>query len=924
MKRLSTSLRLLKDFVSLMPLSLTFRQEIIVHHTHYYFAETIQEDAEKLRAMHTSEIADLIATHDSDLAASNSRIEEAEARLEEHLAQSVRDIEEAKRVATLSSAEEAKATLNFQLEMNAAALEGVERQLAEERSSGLDAASRIRNLRSECSSLQHLLSEANQSHTVILRKSDEDHLIERENAIATKDQEILALHGEIELLRTSHRDQVDEAKSAAREQDSAFQSELAALREKFDNLDAHRQSDSTTHNEDLKSKDQEINALGRVIEDLQNLTQQTHEKKEKAVDEAKIDLIKEHDKIVLDLHRKHREAIDGMVQTHEEELKTHRKEQSTSMDTVTELKNSLELSERDLEAAKVATAEASETVHALNLKVHALESERDEAQAGKSSTDDALRQSSSEILNLKKSLDTIGSDSQTKDDQHQLAIKKLKDELDSTAKALEDKTIEGSSYSETLAHELKVLRQSHNVDMEDMKTKSKAALQDLQNTYDDLLGTSSRAEKENSVNLEKVKTEHREALTKHAQDIEDLKTTHLNEMDELKSQAELHRSQDRQSINSSHAEKTAKAEKKYQRDIDELQQQHEKRYISLRNELETAERAKSLEAQTAHVTALSDLLSQLQHLRELLAEAEEQLRILKETQDDGSCAAKVEDLNSQLEKAEAEAAQAKEQVTNLVAAAEEASKALADTTESDRLRQEMSELTRQHAAELSKIQENIELESERREKERKQGAEVRDRLVAESERLRHELLDTIAIAKEHQAAMHVSAGMLQDANQKLSTSRHVADRHKSEHRKGLEELKAAQTQIEELKSAHSRMEAERSPNLSQEFEALKVDLAAEQERSTKLEARLRETQETHSTRTREMEAALKVTTAELVELKTERPNGSAIAASPAFKSGLRSSRWAVADNDEGLDDPKEGEELGSLIEGNVGFLTPVL
>ena len=873
--------------------------------------------------MHTSEVADLIATHDSDLAASNSRIDEAEARLKDHLAQSVRDIEEAKRVATLSSAEESKATLNSQLENNAAALAGLERQLAEERSSGLDAASRIQNLRSELSSLQVLLSEANQRHTDSLRKSDEDHLIElieRENAIATKDQEILALRGEIELLRTSHRDQVDKAKFTASEQSSALQSELAALREKCDNLDAHRQSASTTHTEDLKSKDREINDLGRVIEDLQNLTQQTHEMKEKAVDEAKIDLIKEHDKIVLNLQQKHREAIDGMAQAHEEELEIHRKEQSTSMDTVTELKNSLELSERDLKATKVAATEASETVHALDLKVRALESERDEAQAGKSSTDDALQQPSSEILNLKKSLDAIGSDSQNKDDQHQLAIKKLKDELDSTAKALEDKTIEGSSYSETLAHELKVLRQSHNVDMEDMKTKSKAALQDLQNTYDDLLETSSRAEKENSITLEKVKTEHREVLNKHAQDIENLKIAHLNEMDALKSDAEAQRSQDRQSINSS-AEKAEKAEKKYLRDMDELQQRHEQRCISLRNELETAEQAKSLEAQTAHDTVLSDLRSQLQHHKELLAEAEEQSRILKETQDDGSCAAKVEALNSQLEKAEAEASQAKEQVTNLVAAAEEASKALPDTTELDRLRQEMSELTRHHAAELSKIQENIELESEKREKERKQGAEVRDRLVAESERLRHELLDTIAVAKEHQTAMLVSAGMLQDANQKLSTSRHVADRHKSEHRKGLEELKAAQTQIEALKAAHSRTEAERSPNLSRESEALKVDLAAERDRSAKLEERLRETQEMHSTRIREMESALKVTTAELVELKTERPNGSAIAASPAFKSGLRSSRWAVKDNDENLnDDPKEGEKLGSLIESNVGFL----
>lgn len=868
--------------------------------------------------MHISEVADLTATHKIDLAASNSGLDEAKARLEERLTLSVKDLEEAQR------AEEAKTRLEAQLEKHATALKGLERQLVDERSRGLDAASRIQNLQSELSGLQDLLSETNQKHTDILRKRDEDHFVENEKAIAIKDQEISELHGEIELLRTTHSSQVKDAEYAAMEQSSALQSELAVLREKFDNLEAHWRSDSTTHNESMKTKDQEIKALGRVVEDLQDLTQQTREAKEKAIDETKLDLIEEHDQIVSGLHRKHRKAIDAIAGAHEEELEKYQTHHSISMDknesTVAILKNSLDLSESALEATKVASREASETVDALNLKVRALESERDEAQAGKISLDDALRQSSSEILSLKKTLETFGSESRNKDEQHQLAIKKMKDEVESIAKALED---EGSSYTEARAEELNGLRQSHAVDMEEMEGRSKVALQDLQTTYDDLLATSSRAQKEHSNNLEKVKAGHREALGKHVQDLEDLKKSHSKDMDESKAHAERHRSQDRLTISSSHAEKTAKAEKKYQRDIDELQQQHEKRYISLRNELEAVEREKTLQARTAHDTALSDLQSQLQHHKDLLAEAEEQSRMLKETQDDGSCAAKLEELNSRLEKAQAEAAQAKADVERLVAAVEEASKALPDTTESDRLRQEIFELTKQHAAEISKTQANIELENERREKERKQGAEVRDRLVAESERLRHELLDTIEMAKEHQGAMHVSAGMLQDANQKLSTARHVADRHKNEHRKGLEELRAAQNQIEELKSTHAHMEAKSSPDVSQEFEVLKVDLAAEREHSAKLEERLHEAQAMHTTRIREMESALKVTTAELVELKTERPNGSAVSASPAFKSGLRSSRWAVMDNDQSQDgDEKEGEELGSFIDGNVGFLAP--
>lgn len=916
-----TTQRLRKHHASELA-NLTVCHDVQVNHTHKALAEKDQEDAEKLRAMHSSEVAELIATHQLELAAADSRLDDAEARLQEHLAQSVRDVEEAKRVVALSSAEETKATLNRQLEKHATAIETLERQLSDERSSGVDAASRIQNLLSELSGLQDLLSETNKSHTGILRKRNEDHVMEKENFIATKDREISELHREAELLQTTHNSQLEETKSTAMEQCSALQSELVALRKELDNLEVDRQADSTTHNENMESKDREIHALGKIIEDLQNLTQHTNEAKEKAIDEVKLNLIMEHNKIVSDLHRNQREAIDAMALAQE----TRRKDQSISLERaeskVIELKNLLELSESALEAAEATSEEASETVNALELKVRALESEREEAEAGKASMDKALRQRSSEFSDLKKALETLRSESQSKDEQHQSVIKELRIELDSTTKALENKSIERSSHSEKPAEELDAIRQSHALDMEEIQKSSNGAFQELQNTYNNLLVTSRRAEEEHSIDLEKAKSELKDVLDKHAQDLENLKTTHSKDMDELKFQAERHRSQDRQSINSSHAEKTAKAEKKYQRGIDELQQQHEKRYISLRDELEREELEKTLLTQTAHETSLSALQSQLQHYKELLAEAEEQLRLVKESQSDRSIL-EFEELNSQLEKAQAEAAQAKGEVTYLVAAAKEASDALSDTMELDPLRQDISELMKHHAAEISKIQENMELDGDKREKERKQGAEVRDRLVAESERLRHELLDTIQMANEHQTAMLVSAGMLQEANQKLSTARHVADRHKSEHRKVLEELRAAQGQIEELKSARLQMEAVRSPDVIQEFEALKVDLAAARENNAKLEERLREAQAMHATRIREMESALKVTTAELVELKTERPNGCAVAASPAFKSGLRSSRWAIMDNDENLDgDTKEGEELGSLIEGNVGVLAP--
>ncbi len=945
-------------------------------YAHDYPPDTYQEDMEKLRSEQKSKIDDLAANHTQELGAVHSRLDEAEAKHKEHIRQAVA-IEEAQHSA---DAEKAKKRFDSQLSKYTSALQGLERQIDEEKTNGLNARSMIQDLQSEVSSLQELLSEAGQRHTETTRKSDEQHLNtikEKEDSLKMKDQDISKLRSEIQELQQllseadqrhteaiRHSDeqhlnmtkekedsliakdldisklrseiqelqviqsrQLEEASSAALEQSSTLEAELAALRETIGEVEASYQDAIIQHNETLKSKQEEIRSLGTVIEDFESQMQELHTMIEKGIDGAKLEFLEEHKQAVADLESKHSEEIEAAALRHEEEREILRNDHLDSIrrldDEMAELQQSLENSERASEAAKVTDAE---TIDALNVKLRAFESERDEAQAAKIAMSDALQQATNETLSLKKCLDTVGEDNRNREAEHVRNIKQMKDELEAAVDLLEERRIEGISASEKHAAELQELRMNHAKNIAGQTIKSQGMLQDLQKKHEDLFSVYEQAEKDGPLRLQSLQIEHKEALEKLMRDLENIRMTHLQEKDELKSDAERLRSEDRLGIESSHVEKAAKAGEKYQMEIDGLKEQHEIECISLRDELEDAKKEKNL-AQQAHDAALSDVRSQLQHHIELLANAKKQIRVTKEAHDDRISPEKLaeilqefEQVRLQLTNSQAEADQAKSEAARLETAAREV-----DVTATDRLRKEISELSTQHAAEITKIQGTMSLENEKREKERKQGAEVRDRLAAESERIRLDLLAANERAKENERTLDISNTKTEDVSQQLSAASQAAENHKNDSHKAKEELKAAQAEIERLKMANLQVEKKACSDLARELEVLRKAVDAEREISASLEKRLREgltVSEKYAMRVREVESALKVTTAELVESHTERLNGITFSASPNPMSGLPSDGSTAREQiDEGQDDGvREGGELGPEIEANVGSL----
>ena len=132
--------------------------------------------------------------------------------------------------------------------------------------------------------------------------------------------------------------------------------------------------------------------------------------------------------------------------------------------------------------------------------------------------------------------------------------------------------------------------------------------------------------------------------------------------------------------------------------------------------------------------------------------------------------------------------------------------------------------------------------------------------------------------------------------------------------------------MQHIERCESALETSMAENMSAANENQRLiermrDVKAEREQLSEQLQQSQVSAEKYATRVREVEAALKVTTAELTEMKTKRANGSEFATSPAPKAGLRSSRWAVAStngDEDGNGVGAEGDGVGiSLIEGTV-------
>ena len=796
--------------------------------------------------------------------------DEAESRYQEEYARLTRDQADAIALAVSECSAEAGNKLESKVNAYTLKLQRLELDLAAERKSSAAAASMSQQLQLEVSRLHDVLSAQRQRVVDTQRRLDEhaDFLVEKEDIISGKEREILDLHLEMQELRTKQASQLENFERTSLDKCNHLEEELSMVHNALSQSEFSHQSVVDSYEKEILSKDEEIKGLAQVIEGFQTQMQDMHEQKEREVNDTKLGLIEEHEKVVSDLYRKHSDEIAAIALSNEQRLHALRAEHENALRSADELLHTSEIRNETIEHE---ASNGKALVEKLEVRVASLEDEKVEL-------GDAFRHASDEITGLRKTLETLGYDAEDKDRQYTAAVKKLEEELAKTTKALEERSTERETTLKRHVEELDSLNRVHVLNLKSLESERLASLRELQKANEDLIAQSIQAAREHEERLA-LNSEHEKTLEKRAHDLEHLMTTNAMEaQDELE-----------------HIERA------HQEEMRALVQRKDQEYKSLSQTLKVA----------------NELVQQPNDSRDGLVQPEQ----CEESTE------LVEPLKSALATSQVELRQANTEIARLTIEVEEARKTLQDTTELDQLRYEMFELTRQHAAELDRVQETVAVENEKRAKERKQGAEVRDRLVSETERLTNDLSGAKLEAEKYRMDLHMAKAETLEAVKKNDANYQAVELHKAGHQKAADDLKVARAEIQTLKSALSQREKEAPFNASQELEALQLAADTERETNAKLRDQIREAAaaaERQARRLQEVQSALKVTTAELVEAQTVRPNAGEYSASPAPKSGLRSSRWPISDGTEQIDGERgeDDEHLGSTISGNVRSISP--
>ncbi|MCJ1477843.1 hypothetical protein MMC13_006516 [Lambiella insularis] len=950
----------------------------------------VEQATERIRVEHSSKVNELVAGHKIEVEAIRSQLESLKVKHLQYVERSLKDIENAKEVAAQQSAKDITRLSSEQTLAHEAALQAMEHELKAEKTKTSDTVSRSHTLASQVSKLEHLLEEEKQLSETQLSNVQArfDRLLKEKDELSQmKDKDTLELQLAMEQMQVTHRRELEEAEAAVSQHELDTRRTQMEAQQEIRKLEINAVTTSNEHREVLRTKESEVSSMGQIVESLQDELQDLQERKNREIESLRLSLIREHEDAMSKARAKHELTIQAIQdEERDKSLKTATEHEKEIQDLRESMESTNQTHESALSKLTSTKADMQETVSSLRAEVSS-------AKDVKSLLEKTLEEASEEVAGLKKVLETFDKDIKVKDEQHASLMSKMKEEVEHTVKALQEKSTEGTSMADKHATEMKSLREMHAKELEVLKAEltenADSSLQELQAKYDLLQENLKNSNETHMASLDSVKKEHATALQSN-------KESHENELRELKESHSSLIACARNDSDTKAAERTRIFEQKCRKRIEDLQHQHE-------NELTNKE--------DAHQRVLSELQDQVLQHRKDLANAENELQSSRESQVGAererqeSHRKELDALQSQLatyrldavdrqneldsvreEKSRLETlygaqsaekdelkitlAQDKETIERLSATTEEAGRLLSDTSEIDALREELLILQKSYIAEVSKsskLEETMSIEAEKREKERKQGADVRDRLVNQLEELecfRRDLPLVTEQAQQHYQAAEAARNEAWDIQKELDLAILSVKEHEARHAKSTVELERAlalskeremhqeevsaelskalaaaekhETLHQELSAELDRIRAESAkdrtrrsseslinPEIIQELDALQIIADEERDKNDRLRGELAEitaTAEARAIKVREMEVALKVTTAELTEMKTKRIDGKDFITTSTPKRNVRSNPRAAQSNEDGfvevIENP-EGEELGSSIEGTM-------
>ena len=964
-------------------------------------SDTIERATQNAQQEHNSALERLRSQHEQELGDIRKALADSEASHQIYVEESVRSLEDAKHAALSQESEKtvrlleeqhnahdqelrsmqdgmvsSKKDVEEQKNIYDDRLRVLEADMELSRRTASDAASNVRTLESERNDLSKQLEQEREKSKTEFDSAQRrfgDLLLEKDEALAVKDKDFSSLQREFEELQFTQSRELEEVEAKASNERDDLKAELVTLKDEIRESQQSQLDTSQLHEDTIAAKDRELDTIGEVVSGLQDEIHSLLESKEREVDATKVELIEEHERILSKLHAEHQLELQ---KAHDQTQANLAGSQTDLSREIQRLNDEYSLTKQQLEGT---IAEVLESKLDLESTVESLNKDHS---AASTEQQDLLKTAFEEAESLKKSLDIVESTSREMAERHAQEIAKLKTETAESAKALLEKGESASALQESRITEL----QNDNDDYQSQISGLVAEHDSLQEKYRQL-------ENQHVSVQDALKAKHATRIedlgAKHTKSLAEAHDSHKQAIEDFKSQLELDYDQGKRDYRAESAENLAKAEEQHKNIIDELRKHHENSYNAMRDEIELVTRNEIQAVQTQHGSELTELRAQVIQHREAASAAEGELQAYREAQvathRDPTLEQQVEDLSVRLEAAEAQSkdleetknqlgrqtgiveslkkqlseqtkdmeetrAKDSEIMARLTASAHEASRANeSDNSEAEQLKQKIVELAEKHTVELTRLQETMSIENEKREKERKSGAEVRDSLarqLQDAEEARKMVPGLKNTVQQHRRAAEVASADAQNAQNQLKNITSTMKVRETEIKQTLSQLNSLQAEFAAYKET-SDTKGGKSSNAStsdvsneefslssnQELEALQSIADNERERSDKLVRELKDAKavaEKHATRVREMEAALKVTSAELTEMKTCRVGESASSLGSSARIGkdtLKNSRRTDESLQDGsmdggveVEDKEGGQETRSVEERRVGDL----
>ena len=308
-----------------------------------------------------------------------------------------------------------------------------------------------------------------------------------------------------------------------------------------------------------------------------------------------------------------------------------------------------------------------------------------------------------------------------------------------------------------------------------------------------------RREKDESI------THLRTIIDKLQDQIQQLHEQNEREIAELKVQMREEYEETLDDLRAGHDDELNYSRKYFERESAKAAQDHAKALEDLRERL-TLKRAEQSQARNTQTDGLA-LLDEAMQTTDDSSAASAELELIKQEHENAMSDAtnRMQALEQRLKSTHNQLMESQDTIRNLLEAKIE------DDKQSDRLE-----------SQLTKLGEDMKSKDEQAAKDRKQGAEARDRLIMELDTVRQQLKLTNESLAAKEAQLHSTTTRARELSQQARTAHQASERHRSITIKTMDDLKTAQTEVAKLRSEakdHEVIALREAVKVSQEKQA---------------------------------------------------------------------------------------------------------